>query len=184
MIYNEKPFDDYNNLLTHISAFAKASDPAAIISVDSDALFETISNYTNNFPYEGGAAKASTFKKAANFIVWFLAKQPIKSALLKDGTQLAGPEHNPNAVIAFDIAICILENSTLLRNNGTQVTIDKPIYLSDHSYIDTIRAFSQDNIEPSALFHFVSIFLEQLVYKTNPHCEYKASTYYPDFIDE
>jgi len=176
MIFNKSPFDDIKNILEHIDAFSESSSlPAA--EIHTDKLWDVITNCRHDIPYEYGEDDASSFKKAAWFILWFVNISPIATRFYTGDHPLA--KFKTNAVIAFDIGLSVIENSVLHGNNGSNEKVENPISLSDHAYRDVLEALSKP-IRPEEHFRAWSLFLEQLAYKTNRHCEYPDRNYYPD----
>lgn len=173
MLYNDDPIEDRNNILRHIDDFSKGAGITPV-SVNSLEVMDVCLRIRNNFPYAPGIDKASAFKKVANFVAHFLEVSPIKSSsnIPIDGLK----SYSLNAVIAFDIAVTCLQNADIKDDGGTVVkTINKPLYISDHSYVDIISALSLDDITQKTHFELLSVFFEQLTYKTNGHCEYKPA---------
>jgi hypothetical protein len=127
-----------------------------------------------NFPHKDGVDKASVFKKAANFIVNFVAERPIVSPFPAtseiDPALLRLPNHE-NAVIAFEVASDSLHGATVRRSDG-EVVLKNHISVSGHSYIDIIEALA--SVSPSQHFHCVAVLLEQLAYRANPECSYSC----------
>ena len=177
MIYNEDPKDDLVNILDYIDSFSETLG-VKNVSVDSKACWEAIIKSRNQFPYVNGIDESSTFKKVSNFVCWFIAKKPIKT-IFPDSAVKKLAQYDPNAIIAFDIAIACLEASTIHGLKET-LTISKKISVSDHSYYDILDALSTSNILPETHFKIISVFFEQLTYKCNNHCQYETSLYYPD----
>ena len=122
---------------------------------------------------EAGLAGASVFKKVANFVTYFVAEQPLPDPF-PPGTlsaEIAKIQNHQNAILAFHVAIDNLKKATIKRPNDEELNISNPIIVSKHSYVDIIDALS--TASPSAHFKQITILFEQLVYKTNPHCQYQ-----------
>lgn len=172
MIYTGSEHQDVINILTYINEFSKTIgvEPPRI---DSPAMFRICAGIRNDFPHCDGLAKASSFKKVAYFVAHFLFEKPIKTQF--DSLKIEGLESfDPNAVVALDIAIICLEKSTINSDrDSTERCISNSIYLSDHSYADIVQALSIDGLCPAKHYHLLAVFFEQLVYKTNRHCEYQ-----------
>lgn len=184
MIYTDGPDSDLNNILIHISYFT-GEIGLDEVRVNTAEVYDVCLKIRKSFPYFGGIDEASAFKKVANFVSHFLEVGPIKST---SNVPINGLDsYDLNAVIALDIAIICLEGSQIISGqNAELIKIDKPIYLSNHSYADIIHALSFEHIMQSTHFHLLAVFFEQLVYKTNSHCEYKdgeksssSNAYYP-----
>lgn len=178
MIYNKDTMEDLVNVLTFIDSFTVEAG-VEDVQVDSKACHRAILGSRRDFPYVAGVDKASVFKKVANFVAYFIASQPIKSAFPESAV---GPlfEFDPNAIIAYHIAVVCLEESKICSGNGEEIRISKPITVSDHSYIDILGALSRSDIQPETHFELLAVFFEQLTYKCNPQCQYPDDKkYYP-----
>lgn len=179
MLYNDDPWLDNLNILAHINRTTKELG-LKDVHVDTGELWAVCVGMRQQFPYVGGMSKASPFKKVANFVAYFLQLKPIKTRFAL--TKCAGGD-DINAVIALDVAVACLEMAEIEQSGGGVKKIDHPIYISDHSYIDIIEALSTAEIEPKSHYHILAVFFEQMVYKTNNHCEYPPATngvgYYP-----
>lgn len=174
MIYNQRAEQDYNNILRYIDDFTSSfRDQLSIdfIQIDTSALTAVCSGIRQKFPHIDGFENASAFKKVAYFVAHFMSRRPIRTKFsIIDG--ISEEKADINAVVAFDIAIACLEGSKIVKKDGTTQTIEKNIYLSDHSYKDIIEALSVGEICPKHHYHILTVFFEQLVYKTNPECQY------------
>lgn len=174
MIYNQRPEQDYNNILRYIDDFTSIFvDQLSIdfIQIDTSSLAVVCSGIRQRFPHIDGFENASAFKKVAYFVAHFMWRKPIRTKFsVIDG--ISEERADINAVVAFDIAITCLQGSKIVKKDGTTKAIDKPIYLSDHSYKDIIEALSVGEICPEHHYHILAVFFEQLVYKTNPECQY------------
>jgi ribosomal protein L40E len=173
MIYNKNVQDDLINKLRHINSFTKSIGISGI-HINVRQCEEVLIGMRKEFPYVKGMDNSSTFKKVANFVAFFIAISPIKSTFPES---VAGKlfKYNPNAILALDIAIVCIENSTIYREETENVCIDKPIIISDHSYYDILSALSikgDGGVKPISHQPLLALFFEQLVYKTNSHCEY------------
>jgi hypothetical protein len=173
MIYSGSWVDDYNQILRHINSFTKAIGVQGV-HVSPALLKNVCVKMYEKFPQSAGHHNSSAFKKVGMFVAYFMHYRPIKSPA--PGYQIGGiSDPDLNAVIALDIAIIALEESTIHKKEGGHVIVSEPIYLSDHSYADTIDALSLGCEEPKYSYHMLAIYFEQLVYKTNPHCQYGPS---------
>lgn len=173
MLYTQNPTEDRNNIINHINAFVGANG-CNEIQVDSQEVSAVCLRMRRDFPHVDGIEKASAFKKVANFVAHFMELRPIKSALdiPIDGI---GVDYDINAVIAFDIAIASLEGSTIKFDDDSEKVVSNKIYVSDHSYADIIYALSDGDVKHKSHFHMLAVLFEQIVYKTNRHCEYKVT---------
>jgi len=175
MIFNEDHSEDLINILTYIDEYiGKFSISELQISIKE--LKTIIMGMRSQFPHVDGLQKASSFKKVANFISCFLECNPIKTQLPVEAVGKNLSECDINAIIALDIALIYLEGSTIHRETG-DITISNRIFLSEHAYFDILEALSEDNITPKTHQKILSVFFEQLVYKTNPDCQYQYTAY-------
>lgn len=128
-----------------------------------------------DFPHADGLDKASPFKKAANFFVWFVAEKPIVDELPDDviGADIKSISNYQNVIFAYQMAIDCLHGAKLYRKeNGEEVeiTLSNKIKVSRHFFGDFVEAFSAAN--PQQHFKVVSLLFEQLCYKVNPQAAY------------
>lgn len=146
------------------------------LQIDLDALTHVAAALQRpDFPHADGVEKASPFKKAANFFVWFIAHKPIISEL---PTVIVGdlntiPNHQ-NAIFAYHLAVSCLLGAKIHYADGTVKVLTNPIKVSFHFFRDLVEAFSA----ASHVHHFkvASLLFEQLSYKANP------DTAYPEII--
>lgn len=171
LIYNTDSLHDVISVLRFIDSYTLSLGVQAL-AIDSD-MVQTVVNTCKSepFPHHGGIAKASAFKQVANFVCFFVAMRPIPDPF---PVEVVGPDlvkigNHQNAMVAFALAEAALYKSTIKRKDGP-ITIDHPIEYSRHSYIDIIEALA--NISHVAHFHMLTVLLEQMVYKTNPKCQY------------
>lgn len=168
MIYNSNAAEDYKNILQYINEYTKGFG-AQNVQVDPTRLTQVCLNIRSQFPHVDGIDNASAFKKVANFVAHFIHLKPIKSSI----SALGGAGHSDiNAVVAFDIAILCLQHSHIRQKSGALTAINRGIYISDHSYHDIIEALSAPNICPTQHYQILAVLFEQIVYKTNPQCQY------------
>lgn len=139
--------------------------------VDGNIVMSVVNECKRDFPHKDGLDKASAFKQAAHFVCYFISKKPILDPFPVGiiGEQLAEIPNHQNAIVAFAIAETALNNSMIRRKDG-DIQIKNPIRYSRHSYIDIIEALSE--ITPSPHFKLTTVLFEQLVYKSNPGCQY------------
>lgn len=176
MIYQTTVAEDVIAILHHIDNFAKGLGISQL-DIDTSALEYVCYSIRRNFPCVNGIANASVFKKVANFVAHFIEVKPIQTILTKDivGETLA--KMDLNAIIAFDIALVVLKGAKIYPDSGP-VTISNDIYLSNHSYTDILDALSSCGdgaISSPTHFKLLSVFFEQLVYKTNPKIQYQGT---------
>lgn len=173
LIYNSSAVKDYNNILRYIDDFTKEIG-VSDVQIDIEELVTLCQEIRQDFPHTDGLNQASVFKKVANFVAHFLHYRPIKSVVpVIHGVD---PDRaDVNAIVAFDIAIACLEKSKIVKSAEVEIEVDRPIYVSGHSYRDIIEALSVTEVSPKQHYQLLAVFFEQLVYKTNSHCEYKDS---------
>ncbi len=170
LLYNDEGALDAVLILSFIDEFTTKLEVKGVV-IDPDKVTSITTSCRSDFPYNGGVKAASAFKQVANFVCFFIAERPIlepfDSAVI--GLQLATIPNHENAIVAFAIAEAALLGSTIKRKDG-DFKVDNPIHYSDHSYVDIIDALA--NVTPSTHFKLVTVLLEQMVYKTNGHCQY------------
>jgi hypothetical protein len=122
------------------------------------------------FPCVDGLENANIFKKASVFLCEFIGEQIIENiesdSFCDKITKIPSYE---SAIVGFHVVTTLL-NGAIVGGR----TIENPIELSQHSYIDIIDALSSASINTS--FRLIAVFLEQLVYKTNPNLQYSGTT--------
>ena len=111
-----------------------------------------------DFPHADGIKQASPFKKAANFVCYWVAAKPI--------TVVPPPLENINEIFALMVAVESLHGATL----GEKKVLENRIQLSKHSLVDIVESLVA--ITPQSHFKLVSVMLEQMAYKSNPTCQY------------
>tara|TARA_R110002073_G_scaffold307054_1_gene476512 strand:+ start:244 stop:924 length:681 start_codon:yes stop_codon:yes gene_type:complete len=169
-IYSGNWLDDHNNILKHIKSSVAVLGIQGL-QIDLGHLQQACLGMYQDFPPSNGHGKATAFKKVGAFVALFMHYKPIKSEL--SGCEIGGIiDPDLDAVIAMDIAITALEGSRIFQNSESEVVVSEPIYLSDRSYADEIDAFSLGCEHPTISYLMLAIYFEQLVYKTNPHCQY------------
>lgn len=170
ILYNVDPMQDTINVLKFINDFTKGLGASQTV-LDTAIIEEVIQSIRTNFPHEGGIEKASAFKQIAFFMCQFIEARPILDPFPIEIVQrLARVENHQNAIIAFAIAEEALHCSKIERKDGL-LDIKTRIAYSKHSYVDIIEALSSITREH---YQLVSVLLEQLVYKSNPKCQYKS----------
>lgn len=124
-----------------------------------------------DFPHVDGVAKASPFKKAANFFVWFVAEKPIVDELPDEiiTPELKRVPNHQNVIFAYHMAIDCLHGADL-QKNGSSVVLRNKIKVSSHFFHDFVHAYSCAT--PQSDFKPVSLLFEQLAYKWNPDAPY------------
>lgn len=124
-----------------------------------------------DFPHVDGLEKASPFKKAANFFVWFVAARPILSELPEAliGKDLKSIPNHQNVIFAYHMAIDCLHGAQLHRKDKIE-PLSVKIKVSQHFFIDFVEAFSA--AAPVTHFQIASLLFEQLAYKYNKDASY------------
>ncbi len=168
MIFSDNETIDYCEIMALVDSFAKEN--SAEIVVNEDKLFYMIKRIHTDFPCINGANNANVFKKSAAFLCEFVGEQVVENFECSMSDKLKKIANNGSAIIAFHIVTTMLNNATV--QNG-QESIQNPIELSKHSYIDIIDALSRITLQGS--FMLVTVLLEQLVYKTNPSLQYDTN---------
>ena len=136
--------------------------PESKTFVNSMGIQGLLYDLYQRFPHDDGMDQASPFKKAAAYLCHWLAAKPI---IMKPD-----PYGDVNAKVGLHVALRSLEGSSLTMN-GKRHTITAPLELSEHSLLDIVDALTHCE-KPVASFKFVAVLLEQITYKTNPHCQY------------
>lgn len=109
MIYlvGGNPDYDARNVVTFIAQYC---DDLGVerVNVDAQGVFSLLRGMHTDFPYPEGEDGASVFKKAANFVCYFMAHRPIVTPLPEDVLGCPGRDHAvvwTNAHLALEIAI-------------------------------------------------------------------------------
>ena len=168
---DEGVYADVANILTFITSYFAQFEVESPL-VDAQAIDSVVRNMRHDFPHAAGVEQASPFKKAANFVCWFVARKPVLTQLPID---FPGGERSDtkdtNAVLALSIAIEALHGATLKwRCDGSEHVLENEITLSKHSLMDIVEALADGS--PVTHFKLFSVLLEQMAYKTNPNCQY------------
>lgn len=171
ILYNDDVNTDLIALLTYINDFTKSLGVEEVV-IDPDIVRSLLSGMVHDFPHIDGLEKASPFKKAANFIAFFIAQKPIKDPFPESivGEKLVALRNHQNAIVGFHLAIDSLDGAVICRENGETITLDNRIQVSKHSYLDIIEALC--GVTPVNHLKILAVFLEQLAYKSNPDCQY------------
>ncbi|MHB1308781.1 MAG: hypothetical protein ACYDC1_11685 [Limisphaerales bacterium] len=125
-----------------------------------------------DFPHTDGLEKASPFKKAAYFFVWFVAQRPIldKLPITTVGEELNGIPNHQNVIFAYHMAVDCLHGAKIHRKDGEVVVLKSKIKVSMHFFRDFVEAFS--SAVPAHHFKIVSLLFEQMAYKVNRDASY------------
>lgn len=144
-------------------------DPAKLTSV-AKALMR------KDFPHVDGWEKASPFKKAANFFVWFVAEKPILDPLPEyiAGPKLVSIPNHQNVVMAYRMSTLCLFNAKLFKQddegNRSETILARRIRVSTHFLCDFVEAYGSTTQDD---FQKVSLLFEQMAYKANDNAPYK-----------
>lgn len=169
LFFNSK--EDLVYTLQYINNFTKSIGVEGV-DIDIRKLQEIISIAKEDGHYaEGGAKKASVFRKLASFTSYFVAERPIANAfpVEKIGDDLYRISNHQNAIVALSIAIDSLHGAKILRTDG-DFLLENKIKLSSHSYVDIVDALT--GVTPSCGMKLVSVLFEQMAYRQNCNCEY------------
>ncbi|MDR1191587.1 MAG: hypothetical protein LBK60_07995 [Verrucomicrobiales bacterium] len=167
---NERSRDIYN-LAAYIDEFAKVLGITSL-QTNLTALHQVVTALTSpDFPHVDGMEKASPFKKAAYFFVWFIAAKPVIDPLPGSviPSELRNIANHQNVIFAYHIAADALHKA-VLHKNETEVSLNHHIRVSKHFFIDFVDAFSA--AVPAQHFKIASLLFEQLCYKANPGLSY------------
>ena len=171
LIFSASEEQDFSNVCNYIDQLAEDLGTGPML-VDTRALRGLIKGCRQDFPYKNGYQGASAFKQVAYFVCFFISERPIQNTFSKDVVgRLAEIDNHQNAIAAFSIARSALHMSTIERAD-MECTVESEVALSAHSYADIIDALA--HVTPSTSFKLVTVLLEQLVYKTNLHCQYSV----------
>ncbi len=173
VLFNESSVEDEISLLSQIETFCLGIGMESI-RVDTEVLDTIVLDIKTDFPHEAGLEKSSAFKKVANFLCFFIAMKPIRSAIPDSAGKIA--EFDINVVVGLDIALNSLYGAMIHSREKVSFCIVKEhLALSDHSYYDMLEMLSA--VTPAPHFHMLAILLEQITYKTNKDCQYKDLIY-------
>lgn len=171
LLFNETVEEDLLSVLAFIDDFTK-SIGLQDVEVEPRLIEHVLRGMRQDFPCIDGLEKAGVFKKVANFILYFVTNQPVVKPFPAEivGHDLAKIANHQNAIIAFNIAVKALEGAVIHWEN-TDVSLDNPLMLSQHSYVDIIEAISSST--PAVGYLLLTVLMEQIAYKTNPDCQYE-----------
>lgn len=164
MIYNEDSVTDLKAVLAYINEFM--TEYGVMDVTVKEGTVRAITTLMREVPHNDGTEAASVFKKMSNFLCYFVGEQPISSVF--DDAKLN--RYDPNALVGVCFVMDCLVGSSIELTDGTMVRISNKISLSEHSFFDIVDALK--GASPQNHFRLISVFLEQLVYKTNPDCQY------------
>lgn len=173
--------EDLDTDLTAILAFLEGvgfNDSVKKMAIDVVKIRSILNGIRQDFPHNGGLANASIFKKVATFMVYFISEKPIQSGITgipNIPEEISRISNHVNILIALLIAFTALHGASIHYVDGNEKKLVKKIVLSKHSFIDLIDALSGST--PVTHFKILSVFLEQLAYKSNPECQYETFDY-------
>jgi hypothetical protein len=172
LLYNNDDLQDIILVLSFIEAFTESIGVNGAV-MDTNIIERVVKSCKADFPHDGGVQRASAFKQVANFVCHFVSERPMLEPFFTDPEKnsIAKIENHQNAMVAFALAEQALNKSKIQRKDK-ECIVANPIEYSQHSYIDIIQALS--NISAAVHFQLVSVLFEQLVYKTNPDCQYQT----------
>jgi len=193
MIFTDEESSDVVTILTAIDGFVasiESSDGLLVENIDVD-IYEVeslVRSMRNDFPYEGGYKDASAFKKIAVFISFFMNSRPLRGIKFGDNHYLNEKHENHltrylNAEFVVRFMIYLLEDFIIHRADAEQA-VENPIAITTHSYIDLVQTLGTNSYDlcPQKI-SLLALFIEQLVYKTNPQCQYADFMYGdPEYI--
>ena len=142
------------------------------VSINVGKCESILKGIKQDFPHHDGIEKASSFKKVANFVAYFVSERPIDFNFSAEnfGDILVKIPNHENSIVALQVAIESLHGAKIEKDDGTTVELKQRISLSKHSYIDIINALR--TVTPQTHFMLLSVFFEQLAYKANTSCQY------------
>lgn len=171
ILYSSDPELDLISLLRYINNFTDNLGEKEV-ELDVDKCMAILRLIRQDFPHKDGLSEANVFKKVAYFMCYFIGERPVLSTFSAEnvGAELAGMINHQNAMIALQIAIDSLHGAVVRANSETPNELKNRIQLSAHSYRDIVDAIKTSS--PVSDFKLLCVLLEQLVYKTNPDCQY------------
>ena len=174
LTFNENLDEDLTAILVFLEGvgYNEGKNPVA---VNVSKLTSILSGIRQDFPHDDGMDKASIFKKAVTFLVYFVAEKPLedeKIGKLNIPKEIQKIPNSLNTLLAFLIAINLINNSQIEHPDGTSKELTNKIKISKHSLIDIIDALS--NATPATHFKMCAVLLEQLAYKSNCECQYEV----------
>lgn len=197
MLFTENHKEDLINTFVAISAFTESFSKTGVIvdkiDVDSFLLENTITNMREDFPSNDGTGfeQASAFKKLSNFICCFMFCKPLQGISFEESDYRDNPYKNYikqhlNASFAAYYMVHILKDVEIVEDNGNKLIANNSIAITQHSFIGLVESLSVSKITPESHWAILSLLIEQLVYKSNPQCQYEDFAYgdqeYIDFV--
>lgn len=173
LYFNENVTDDLKAILAILEGIG-FNENDMTMAIDISKLRSILNGIRQDFPHKDGIDKASIFKKAATFMVYFIAEKPIQSEITGIKNIPAGISASPNHIntlVAIFIAFESIYGALIHCEKEGDKKISNRITISQHSFIDIVDALS--TATPSTHFKMASVLLEQLAYKSNPECQYQ-----------
>lgn len=171
-LYHNDMWVDTINMVGFINEFTRTGG-LEDVDISIPKIRGILAGMRTDFPHFEGQDKASPFKKAANFICYFNAEKPLANPFPSSlvGDFLYKVRNHQNAIISFMYACEALHGASIYKEGDEDpCIISSPIDVSRHSLEDIVDALA--SATPQTHFKLVSVLLEQLVYKTNPKCQY------------
>ena len=159
------------SMAVYVNAFARNLGIAEL-NVNPNAFNQVAAALVRpDFPHKEGLEKASPFKKAANFFVWFVAARPIIDELSTDiiTPELKSIPNHQNVIFAYYMAVDCLHGADL-HKNGHVIKLENKIRVSKHFFTDFVETYSAS--VPMVHYKPASLLFEQLAYKANPKAPY------------
>ncbi len=148
ILYQEgAPEHSLFSIAKYIDSFAKELGLTEL-QVDSNGFNSLVSGLLRpDFPHVDGIGKASPFKKAANFFVWFVAARPILGHLPDHPgmERIKKVENYQNVLIAFMMVCDCLHGAEIYKKDtpkGKPLILAQRIKVSMHFLCDFVEAFS------------------------------------------
>lgn len=172
-IYNDDPQIDLINIQIFLESneleWREILKFQLDFQIDVEKLGVIVGGLSNDFPSTRPIEQASVFKKAAWFIILFVEHAPVS---IHDAVarEIYKDVSNYNAYLALMIAFEALHNAVIPSpEDGSKKLIEFRVKISRHSIVEIVDAIESGG--PDGL-KILSVLLEQLVYKTNPKCQY------------
>ena len=172
MLFTSDEQEDFKNVLAVIEGFTEGLGIAKL-NVDFNKIETILRIMRVEFPAQGGLEMASPFKKASSFLCYFVSERPVIDPFPTNlvGDHISKIKNHQNAMLGLHIAIDALHGAVMFREDG-DVVLHNKIALSHHLYVDIVHACA--SLPPMSHFHIISVFLEQMAYRTNPDASYSV----------
>lgn len=173
LYFNESVTDDLKAILATLEGIGFNENDMKM-AIDISKLRSILNGIRQDFPHKDGLDKASIFKKAATFLVYFIAEKPIQSeisGIINIPDDIAAVPNHINTLVALFIAFESLHGALIHCETEGDKKLANRISISRHSFVDIVDALS--TATPPTHFKMASVLLEQLAYKSNPDCQYQ-----------